>query len=51
VVTGKRAEIPFLSCDVLDEAIVNEIRAATNDEFVLGTARFQEKIVRTLGVE
>jgi hypothetical protein len=35
--------------DALDEAVVNEIRAATNGGFVLGAARFQQKIAAMLG--
>jgi putative transposase len=33
----------------LDEAVVDEIRAATNGGFVLGAARFQEQIAAQLG--
>jgi len=33
----------------LDEAVVDEIRAATNGGFVLGTARFEEQIAAMLG--
>ncbi|MGA2287741.1 transposase, partial [Bradyrhizobium sp.] len=35
--------------EAFDEAVVNEIRAATNGGFVLGAARFQEKIAAMLG--
>jgi putative transposase len=32
-----------------DDAVLNEIRAATNGGFVLGTTRFQDQIARALG--
>ena len=35
--------------DTLDDAVVNDIRAATNGGFVLGAARFQDKIAAMLG--
>jgi len=46
---ARRQAYKALFRDALDEPIVNEIRAATNGGFVLGAARFQEEIARSLG--
>jgi putative transposase len=46
---ARRQAYRALFRDTLDEAVVNEIRAATNGGFVLGAARFQAKIAAMLG--
>jgi putative transposase len=46
---ARREAYRALFREALDEAVVNEIRAATNGGFVLGAARFQEQIAAMLG--
>ena len=46
---ARREAYRALFREALDEAVVNEIRAATNGGFVLGAARFQQQIAAMLG--
>jgi len=46
---ARREAYRALFREVLDEAVVNEIRAATNGGFVLGAAHFQKEIAAMLG--
>jgi len=46
---ARREAYRSLVREPLDEALVNEIRAATDGGFVLGTARFQDEIARRVG--
>jgi len=46
---ARRQAYRALFRDASDEAVVNEIRVATNGGFVLGAARFQQEIAAMLG--
>jgi putative transposase len=46
---ARREAYRALLREPLDESVVNEIRTATNGGFVLGTARFRDRIAARLG--